>query len=72
MYKFLKIIRVENTESSTKKWIRTYLPLAQFVSKVLNGVVKLGHLPTIVIVRYILKIQAKTSKIENQQKWNHL
>ena len=25
MYKFLKIIRVENTESSTKKWIRTYL-----------------------------------------------
>ena len=53
-------------------YVRTYLPLAQFVSKVLNGVVKLGHLPTIAIVRYILKIQAKTSKIENQQKWSHL
>ncbi|EDP10175.1 hypothetical protein EUBDOL_02189 [Amedibacillus dolichus DSM 3991] len=53
-------------------YVHTYLPLAQFVSKVLNRVVKLGHLPTIAIVRYILKNQAKTSKIENQQKWNHL
>ena len=72
MYKFLKIIRVENTESSTKK-MDTYL--STFSAICIEGPKWCGKTWTSSYhcnSEIYLKDPSKNFQKENQQKWNHL